>query len=335
MKTTHYLLEYSLTTIDKSSPTCAKISHMTWADLPPLGTLVAFESTVRQHSVSKAATELHLTHGAVSRQIQHLERALGTTLFERRNRAMTPTPAATALAAVVTDALTLLSSAARTARQAARPDPLVLSCEPTLLMRWLIPRLPALAQAAGPDLHLSAAGGPVPFDREGIDVAIRRNDFGLPAGVRALWLFDELTGPVCTPGLAQRITTPAGLAAVPRLHTRTRPGAWNEWASGQNITLPPASEQTFEHFYLSLQAAAAGLGIAIGSHALVHDDLATGRLAAPLGFQPDGCAYFLLTRTPDDPRIATLLTWLRDQAQELNQGQNRPATRPPRTWNYS
>ncbi|GAA3263670.1 LysR family transcriptional regulator [Nonomuraea helvata] len=311
---------------------------MTWTDLPPLGTLVAFEATVRHGGVSKAAAELHLTHGAVSRQIQQLERALGTVLFERRHRAMTPTPSATAFAAAVADALTLLSSAARRAGQAARPVPLVLSCEPTLLMRWLIPRMPALAQTA-PELklHLSAAGGPVPFDREGIDLAIRRNDFELPPGVHALWLFDELTGPVCTPELARTIGEPADLAEPPRLHTRTRPSAWADWASGRSTALPPAPEQTFEHFYLSLQAAAAGLGIAIGSHALVCDDLSTGRLAAPFGFQPDGSAYFLLTRTPDAPWIATLLAWLRDQARELHQRQNGASTTTARsrTWSHT
>jgi DNA-binding transcriptional LysR family regulator len=251
---------------------------------------------------------------------------------------MAPTPSATALAAAVADALILLSSAARRAGQARPAEPLVLSCEPTLLMRWLIPRLLALSQGAPElELHLSAAGGPVSFEREGIDLAIRRNDFELPPGVRARWLFDELTGPVCTPELARRIAEPANLAEPLRLHTRTRPSAWDDWASGQDAALPPAREQTFQHFYLSLQAAGAGLGVAIGSHALVFDDLATGRLAAPFGFQPDGSAYFLLTRTSGDPRIATLLAWLREQAQELNQRQDRSstATARPRTWNHA
>jgi LysR family transcriptional regulator, glycine cleavage system transcriptional activator len=293
-----------------------------WTDLPPLGTLAAFEATVRHRSVSKAADELHLTHGAVSRQIQQIERSLGTVLFERRNRAMVPTQAATALAYSVTETLNRLSAAARRIRQTARPGPLVLSCEPTLLMRWLIPRLPALSESApGLELHLSAAGGPVPFDREGIDLAIRRNDFDLPPGTRALWLFDELIGPVCTPERARQLTTTADLARLPRLHTRTRPNAWDDWAKCVNKPLPPGPGQTFEHFYLSLQAAAAGLGIAIGPHALVHDDLATGRLVAPFGFEPDASAYFLLTtRPPDDAQVTTLLTWLHAQAAELGRG---------------
>jgi LysR family transcriptional regulator, glycine cleavage system transcriptional activator len=334
---------------------------VTWSDLPPLGTLVAFEAVTRHRSVSKAAAELHLTHGAVSRQIQQLERALGTTLFERGAREMAPLPAATTLAGAVADALTLLSSAARQARHQAEPGPLVLSCEPTLLIRWLIPRLPALTEAVrGLDLHLSAAGGPVDFGREGIDLAIRRNDFPLPPGAHALWLFDEMTGPVATPDLAQRLTTIADLAGLPRLHTRTRPDAWSDWARRQKATLPPAPTRTFEHFYLSLQAASSGLGIAIGPRALVEDDLAAGRLAAPFSFEPDGTAYYLLTAdsprdrfradspadrfptgssrdrlpadSPRDARIAGLLTWLRHQSPQSPTTSNTPSP-PPTPWN--
>lgn len=290
---------------------------MPWTDLPPLGTLVAFEATVRHASVSRAAAELHLTHGAVSRQVQQLERALGVRLFDRRNRAVVPTRAAEAFAESLADALDLLSAAARRARAATQPAPLVLSCEPTLLMRWLIPRLPSLAGAA-PELklHLVASGGPVPFERESIDVAIRRNDFALPDGLPTFDVFEELVGPVCTPDLAEGVRTAADLARLPLLHTRTRPAAWSDWARGALDST--GGEQTFEHFYLSLQAAASGLGVAIGPLALVRDDLAAGRLAAPLGFTPDGSRYLLLTALPaDDARVRVLVDWLREQAREL------------------
>ena len=290
---------------------------MPWTDLPPLGTLVAFEATVRHASVSRAAAELHLTHGAVSRQVQQLERALGVTLFDRRNRAVVPTRAAEAFAESLTDALDLLSAAARRARAATQPAPLVLSCEPTLLMRWLIPRLPSLAGAASElKLHLVASGGPVPFERESIDVAIRRNDFALPDGLPTFDLFEELVGPVCTPDLAEGVRATADLARLPLLHARTRPAAWSDWVGG--ALGGTGGEQTFEHFYLSLQAAASGLGVAIGPLALVRDDLAAGRLVAPFGFTPDGSRYVLLTALPaDDARVTVLVDWLREQAREL------------------
>ncbi|WP_067474081.1 LysR substrate-binding domain-containing protein [Actinomadura hibisca] len=289
---------------------------MSWNDLPPLGPLVAFEATMRHGSVSKAAAELHLTHGAVSRQIQQLERALGVALFERRNRAVVPTAAARTFVQSVDDALNLLSAAARQARAATQPVPLVLSCEPTLLMRWLIPRLPALTSAVpGLNLHLVASGGPVAFDRESIDVAIRRNDFEIPGDLTTFELFDEWVGPVCTPELARGLSGPEDLAHVPRLHTSTRPSAWADWAEHYPTPLPPAPEQTFEHFYLSLQAAASGLGVAIGPRALVHDDLEAGQLTAPFGFRRDGSAYLLMTRLPaEDDRVTALVSWLREQA---------------------
>jgi DNA-binding transcriptional LysR family regulator len=70
----------------------------------------------------------------------------------------------------------------------------------------------------------------------------------------------------------------------------------------------------FEHFYLSLQAAAAGLGVAIGSEWMVADDVHEGRLVAPFGFTEDGSAYVMLSLEPfdADPRRGRFLAWLRE-----------------------
>ncbi|MEV5612525.1 LysR family transcriptional regulator [Streptomyces sp. NPDC052225] len=277
-------------------------------DLPPLSTLQPFEATVRHGSMTAAARELHVTHGAVSRQVRTLERALGADLFVRGSRALTPTPQALRLAAAVRDALDRIEDAARAIARRPAAGPLTLSCEPTLLMRWLIPRLPGLARTA-PDLtlHLSAAGGPVHFERDGIDVAIRRDDFPFPAGTYSARLFAEHVGPVHRPGGADVL-----------LHTATRPGAWDDWRARTGEPHPAAAEQTLEHFSLTLQAAGAGVGTAIGPYALVHDDLERGTLAAPYGFVPDGTGYHLLARRPveSDPRTAALYAWLRTQTAE-------------------
>ena len=100
--------------------------------MPPLSALRAFEATVRHGSVSKAARELHLTDGAVSRAVRDMEEALGFALFQRSNRSIIATPTARVLAEEVALALERLRGALGRARQAAGPDrPLVLSCEPT------------------------------------------------------------------------------------------------------------------------------------------------------------------------------------------------------------
>ena len=293
------------------------------AALPPLNALLPFEATVRHASMTAAAQELHVTHGAVSRQVQNLERFLGTSLFERRTRALRPTLQARQLAAVIRDALDQIDAAAQQISHHTPAGPLTLSCEPTLLMRWLIPRLPELA-ATVPDapVHLSAAGGPVSFERDGVDLAIRRDDFRFPDGTSRTRLFGERIGPVCRSDLATRLTAAGCVSQVALLHSATRPEAWDDWRRIAGLEAEPSSEQTLEHFYLTLQAAAAGVGVAIAPYAVVCDDLDRGQLVAPFGFVPDGTSYYLLSRQPSerDGRVRQLTAWLRAKTSELGQG---------------
>jgi DNA-binding transcriptional LysR family regulator len=156
----------------------------------------------------------------------------------------------------------------------------------------------------------------------GIDLAIRREDFPRPDSVHAEPLFAERVGPVCRPDKAAGWLRPnkdgvALRADAPRLHTRTRPGAWREWAAAAGQAVPDApGGPAFEHFYFSLQAAVAGLGVAISPWHLVRDDLDSGLLAAPFGFVEDGSRYCLLSPRPAQavgPQ-ADLLAWLRAMA---------------------
>lgn len=97
------------------------------------------------------------------------------------------------------------------------------------------------------------------------------------------------------------------------LHAATRPDAWWHWAQQQGVALVGHPEQRFDHFYFSLQAAVAGLGIAMGPWLQVRDDLAAGLLSAPFGFMPDGSGYYLLSPQPIVPgsALARLAEWLR------------------------
>ncbi|MGY4026673.1 LysR family transcriptional regulator [Aeromonas rivuli] len=286
--------------------------------LPSLTALRCFEVAARTEHFGRAADELHLTHGAISRAVRLLEEDLGVRLFERRQRRVFLTEAGDKLYQTVREGLGQIRETAQALRQQSRPQSLVLSCEPTLLMRWLIPRWPAF-QALHPelDVHLMAGGGALSFG-SGIDLAIRRNDFDWPEDLHSQLLFEELTGPVCQPDKVAQFFEPRGeksalCPSAPRLHTKTRPDAWSRWQ--ENAGQPQNDEaptQTFEHFYFSLQAAVAGLGVAIGPHRLVCDDLEAGLLAAPLGFVPDGTGYHLLAPARPEPGSAheKLANWL-------------------------
>lgn len=280
--------------------------------LPSLTVLRAFEATVRLGSVSAAADELHFTHGAVSRHVRSLEELLGRRLLERRNRGVHPTPDARRLAAEVAQALDDVQGALRRAAQPHRRT-LVLSCEPTLLMRWLIPRLPRLAGAApGVTCQLVAAGGPVAFAREGVDLALRRDDFDIDPALHVADLAQEVTGPVCAPQLAEGAADPGSVSRMTLLDTGTRPDAWEQWAARAGVDLGGARRQRFEHFYLTLQAAGAGVGVAIASELMARDDLASGQLVAPYGFAPNGSRYVLLSPEPLAAPGEAVLAWLHD-----------------------
>lgn len=275
--------------------------------MPSLVALRCFEAAARLESFSRAADELHLTHGAISRAVRSVEEDLGAQLFERRNRRVFLNAAGRLLFDGVHAGLGQMARAAEAVRQQVAGRPLLLSCEPTLLMRWLIPRWGDF-QARYPQhtVHLVAGGGSVEWGR-GIDLAIRRNDFDWGPNVQMQPLCAERMGPVCHPDRLAHffaLQSDGGLALrgdATLLHSKTRPRAWEDWWKTQPDQPPTQIRQAqaggdlvLEHFYLSLQAAAAGLGVAMGPQLLVEDDIAAGRLVAPLGFVPDGSQYCLL-----------------------------------------
>lgn len=283
------------------------------SQLSSLPALVCFRAAAEVESFSKAAEALNLTHGAVSRAVRLLEEDIGVRLFERRNRRVFLTDVGRDLAGVVNDGLGKIDAAVERLRKQQAERRVTLSCEPTLLMRWLIPRLSAF-QANFPNVNvqLVAGGGPVVLG-SGIDIAIRRNDFEWPSKYQAAHLFDEQIGPVCNPAKVDDFVSGGQIKReAPLLHTRTRRTAWEDWQRLTGLLEGAGIGREFEHFYFSLQAAVAGLGVAIGPWHLVQDDIESGLLAAPLGFIADGSGYYLLSSGPIDvgSDVAILRDWL-------------------------
>lgn len=265
------------------------------SSITSLPALPCFRAAAEFESFSKAANSLNLTHSAVSRAVRLLEDDLGIALFTRRNRSVFLTDAGHKLAQSVAHGLGHIEDTINSIRTEQTHASVTVSCEPTLMMRWLIPRLPTFrTQYPEADIRLVAGGGPVALG-DGIDLAIRRDDFDLPKNYSKAMLFSEWIGPVCRPDLQDRFFQNGLLRPdASLLHSRTRPSAWHAWASLSKTALGVHPETEFEHFYFSLQAAIAGLGVAIGPWHLVQDDLDAGILCAPAGFVQDGSSYVLL-----------------------------------------
>ena len=287
-------------------------------DLPPLNALRAFEATARLGSVSQAAEQLNVTHGAVSRQLKVLEEHLGVSLFVKEGRGLKLTDAGIRLRDTSSEAFDRLRNLCAELTKGQVDAPFVLGCSGSLLARWFIPRLGRL-NADLPDLrlHLSAGEGDLDPRRPGLDALLVFAEPPWPADMQVYELASERIGPVVSPRYAryeQLRQAPANaLAGEPLLHTTSRPQAWPSWAQ-QNAIEPKELKygQGFEHLYYMLEAAVAGLGVAIAPEPLVAQDLKAGRLVAPWGFKqtPAQLALWLPKRAADG-RARQLAQWLK------------------------
>jgi DNA-binding transcriptional LysR family regulator len=289
-------------------------------ELPSLHALRAFEAAARLESVSRAARELHVTHGAVSRQIRALEEELGRPLFARQGRGLALTGAGQHLRDACAAAFGQLRDACTQLRQEGAQAPFVLGCPGSLLARWMIPRLDRLGRDL-PEirLHLSASEGGFDAELAGLDAALLSAEPPLPATWQSFALAGERIGPVLSPRhprAAALAKAPAqALLDGPLLHTSSRPQAWPDWIRSQGLDPQRLRYgQAFEHLHYLLEAAAAGLGIAIAPAQLVADDLAAGRLLAPWGFTATRAQWLLAApKRSTDPRVPQLAAWLRAQ----------------------
>jgi LysR family transcriptional regulator, glycine cleavage system transcriptional activator len=254
--------------------------------LPPLNALRAFEAAARLGSFSRAAEELGVTHGAISRHIQTLQAFLGTELFRQAGRGRVPTERAAAYLADVSAALDRLAGATERMREPLAARVLRVNILATFAMRWLIPRLSAF-QIAHPriEVRLITSIDPIEQLDSDYDLAIRRNAMHRP-GFACRKFLAERTLPVAAPSLLKRhpVATPRDLLQAPLLHSDSKPQAWTEWFrnAGFRRAQIPTAGQRFENYFFTLEAATRGLGFAVGSLPLVADDLAAGRLVAPL-----------------------------------------------------
>ncbi|GAB2882261.1 transcriptional regulator GcvA [Paraburkholderia jirisanensis] len=298
--------------------------------LPPFPALRAFEAAARHNSFSAAGDELHVTHGAISRQVAALEAWVGLQVFDRVGKRVRLTDAGRRYLATVQIAFDNIAVATEQLRDSGVVHVLRVNALPTFAMKWLLPRLSQFQRMApNVELRLSTSNAPVE-SIDSFDVAVRRGPAHWPNCVSGHFL-GEIELPVCSPALLQRapIRVADDLARHVLLHSDTRPDAWRQWLAAAGAKAKCRKKQSFDHFYLALQAAVDGLGVALGPVPLLDEELASGRLVMPLeGPRIDMLGYWWVARreVAQAPLVVQFCRWL--EAQSMQQATEQSIQRP-------
>ena len=282
---------------------------------PSLNALRAFEMTARKGTFSEAADALSVTHGAISRHIRSLEDSLGVILLTRNAHGTNLTPEGAKLAAGLSRGFALIQESV----EQVKPRPLELSCSASIMMHWLLPRLAKLHSAFPKmEVGLKTGHGPIDFMEEGVSLAIRLDSIQPPPGTVPIPLTNEWIGVVCSPAYAAAsgLNAVSDLSTERLLATKTRPHAWADWFSAMaHEPVENNNLEFFEHFYLLIQAAKVGLGLACVPRILAQEELEKGELVAPFGFV-EGSARLVLWVSPSAMQrndTENLARWLREE----------------------
>jgi LysR family glycine cleavage system transcriptional activator len=297
--------------------------------LPPLNAVRAFEAAARLGSFKDAAVELGVTQGAISQQVRTLERWLGApSLFRRATRRVVLTDSGAALLEEVGAALDRIAAAARhhIERQGHAPATVLrVNALATFSLRWLLPRM-SLFRAEHPDIEvrLTTSNDAVDALAETFDVVIRGGPDSFH-GFASRPLLSERRLPICKPSLLADLPLAeiGDLSRHTLLHVSSMPRLWQDWLSeAGHRDLIPAGSLTFDHFYLTIQAALDGLGVAMGPTALVADDLAAGGLVTPfpqVSLPARSYFAYLPTSQELDPASLCFCDWLERQGLQMSE----------------
>jgi LysR family glycine cleavage system transcriptional activator len=292
--------------------------------LPPLNAVRAFEAAARHENFSRAAEELHVTQGAVSRHVKVFEDSLGVQLFRRHAQGVALTETGRRLLPELSAAFDRIAQATR--RAAVDNSEIRVIAAPTLATRWLVPRLQRFQQEHA-EFRVSVSWFKSSYDEFyegnfdiGIDSASSAAT-GRPADLETVLLREEPLTPVCSPRLLEngpRLTAPGDLTRHVLLHASPDGWDWKKWFSAAGIESDNAKRgQFFDTLDMAVRAAEAGMGVTIGDLLLIQDELRAGRLVAPLELVVrDGTGYFLFAKTGrfDEPKIRTFVDWITKEA---------------------
>lgn len=289
--------------------------------LPPLNTLPDFEAASRHLSFTKAAEELHVTHGAVSRQVKSLEDYLGLRLFRRLNRALRLTDEGQAYARSVREILDSLAEATRRLRTPRESGALTVSTTYSFTIGWLVPRLGRF-RALHPefDVRLQANDHVIDFARDNVDLSIRYGRGHYPGLATARLIGDDYV-PIASPKLARGkhpLKKPEDLRHHVLLHEERTEVDWKMWLMAAGVEGVDATRgPVFSHSIMAIQAAIRGEGVALGRTTLIEEELAAKQLVRLFDLRLKAeMAYYVVCppQALEQAKVSAFRDWLLAEA---------------------
>lgn len=307
---------------------------MPYRRLPSLSALRAFEAVARHGSFKDAASELHVTPGALSQQVRKLEEEMDVRLLERQNRGITPTDAGHRLRAGLSDAFMRMREAVEATRPTDENNSLIVSCGPPFAGKWLTPRLGRFMTAHPEvDIRLAANFALLDFSTDNFDVGIRLTIDSDPALVHEP-LFEESVLALASPSFVtrQKLSEPRDLLRVPiitdeSLSFQADTPDWNTWLAAVGLPSESASRglNFGMHAEQAIDAAVSGAGVVLGRRILAAIDINEGRLMSPFGPELEtGVRYHFACRESKRqlPKVVKFRNWLQEEIERCNRIEN-------------
>jgi LysR family glycine cleavage system transcriptional activator len=296
--------------------------------MPSFKSIEAFVVVARALSFTEAASALHLTVPAVSRRIKSLETELGVSLFHRKPRALQLTEAGESYLSHLAPAIETIRHASDRVRGHSHGHSLKVSLPASLAANWLVPRLPSFhAKHRGIQIELQSMNGCADLDASEADLAVWPGTGDWP-GLRAQRLLDMDAYPVCGAdflGAGQPLRSLDDLLQCPLLGIAGQEDFWPEWLRAAGVVGPARVQQVFDNFHLLYQAAASGLGVALGVDVIVGPYLEASQLVRPfdVSFRLTK-GYYVVCRSSDWTQrpVGTFRQWLMTQAGGSKTGSN-------------
>jgi LysR family glycine cleavage system transcriptional activator len=285
-----------------------------YSKLPPLKTLRAFEAAARHISFTLAAKELHVTHGAISKQVKGLESYLEVPLFLRQHGRLTLTEEGHSYLKQIQAALQIINNATGAVQsQFSGVQSLAVNVLPSLSLSGLIPCLEEF-KSLHPNIYVDLSIGDhgVDFSQSRYDIAIRTS-ISKPQGVNAVKLMDEDLCLVCSPQIAEQMKEPDDINKMVLLKHTLRPHMWQLWSEAVGVALTSEKKFGMEHFYMLKQAAVSSMGVALIPRYYIEEQLAEGSLVIPFSFSfTSPYRYYLLTPKSDNcpAKVQAFIDWI-------------------------